>query len=194
MQNITNDASIPPHKHGPKGNASRRPALLNSTRYNPQIPPAKIPSTAASTVPFQPRNRPPAAISLISPPPKPPGTSTAVRNMGTLITSIPSMRSTISGPGTVKTEQIPVTKTAPFSRLGIRMVLKSVQAMTPSSQKMRQWSSSITFCYFLSPFSYRLQFNITQNIFGRYLRRRLSASIHSIIFPFFPFAKKENGR
>ena len=77
-----------------------------------------------------PRNKPQAAMSLISPPPKAPGTRSVMRRSGTLTTNMPKMRERRLVPGIVKMEMIPNTSAAITKVLGISMVAWSIVATT----------------------------------------------------------------
>ena len=120
-------AAMPRHRNGPKAKCSF-PLFFFITRsqipYRPPVNTAKAKDNRVSLVP---RNRPQAAISLISPPPKAPGIRSVMRRSGTLTTNIPKMREGRLVPGSVKMEMIPNTSAAITKVLGISMVAISTE-------------------------------------------------------------------
>lgn len=138
MHNITKDAIIPPQRNGPNGKISFPFALFHIIRNPAYNPPARAPNTMAIILPSKPRKRPPAAISLISPPPKPPGSTRTISIIHPLIMNIPRSLCAIAGPGTVTIEQIPTASIAALYLLGIRIVFRSTQAMAKSNPKNKR--------------------------------------------------------
>ena len=125
-------AAMPRHRNGPKAKCSF-PLFFFITRsqipYRPPVNTAKAKDNRVSLVP---RNRPQAAISLISPPPKAPGTRSVMRRSGALTTNMPRMRERRLVPGIVKMEMIPNTSAAITKVLGISMVAISTKDINKS--------------------------------------------------------------
>lgn len=120
---------MPRHRNGPKAKCSFPLFFFITRSHIPYRPPVNTAKAKDSRVSLVPRNRPQAAISLISPPPKAPGTRIVMRRSGTLTTNMPRMREGRLVPGIVKMEMIPNTKTTITRVLGISILFRSTMVI-----------------------------------------------------------------
>lgn len=140
------------HKKGPSANLSFPPLPFRS-RTMPYRPAAAIATRNASHTASAPKNRPPAAKSLISPPPNAPGLIMVTIKTGTLTASIPASLCHMPVSGIHQTAAIPVSATAADTVSGILLSFKSDSAAADSRNKNRT-VKKIRFK--LPPYVYRL--------------------------------------
>lgn len=109
-------AAMPMHRNGPKAKRVFRSAFFAASSSAPKPPPSRMPRKAATTVSLAPRKKPAPNISLMSPPPKPPGTTSARSSMGRLTITQPSSRDFIPGPGKTNCAAAPQTSSSAGKR------------------------------------------------------------------------------
>ena len=129
---------MPPHRKGPSAKASFRPAFLLASRYPLYIPAASRPRAAASRFFLHPRKNPAAAISLMSPPPKPPGTRRSAKIIGRLTLTSPRSRSPGAASGNTKRERPETANRQNIYLSGICMDKRSVTAILIRMQSHRK--------------------------------------------------------
>ena len=114
---------------------------INTTKMSrsqiPYRPPVKTAKARERRHNFAPRKSPQPAISLISPPPKAPGTASVSSKSGTLTAKIPMILERIPVSGMVKTDRSPDAKAAATKESGISMVSQSTNPTTRRSPRKR---------------------------------------------------------
>lgn len=130
---LNKTSNIPIHKNGPRAITDFLSAFFLMSKYRTYPPAHSTPASKACHTPAAPNKNPPAAISLISPPPILPGMKYVSKRSGTLTTNIPIILCNRFISGKIHMLIIPVNIIPAVYLSGIRFDFQSVHAIINNS-------------------------------------------------------------